>query len=116
LPTTATNGAPARSAVSNSARWKPIVPSPSIATTVADGHASLAATANGSEAPMAPDGPLVMRRALRTHACDHWPNSPPSVTSTASRRESIKACTAAHTRSGCTPRAASLLSSRHAGG
>jgi hypothetical protein len=60
--TTATNGRLQRTAVSNSALWKPKVPSPSTTNTGAASSTTRAAHAIGSDEPIEPPTPLIMRR------------------------------------------------------
>ena len=68
LPSTATNGSPRRTAVSNSAMWKPIVPSPSTANTGAFGSTSRAASANDSDAADRAGDAVDQAAAHRQHA------------------------------------------------
>jgi hypothetical protein len=88
----------AQRAVSSSKAWKPNVPSPITASTGRSGQARRAATAIGNALPIEPLSPLNSRSRGSSPACTHWPNSPPSHTSSAPA--ATWGASAAHTRSG----------------
>ena len=82
--------------------WKPNVPSPSTANTGAVGSATRAAIAIGSELPIEPPTPLIMRRGGTGKTLwPHCANSPPSQISTVSGSRSTNGFSARNTSIAC---------------